>query len=179
MPLRPIRSLFFWLSLLFLGVMTAAQRDGVLSISQDAYFKQLRMCAQVCVNDDTTNDDLEGLRGCSDTVIYDSCFCREDLRSQATSFFSSCIYKRCSFTDAGFNSVTSIYDRYCKFSAAAQQDGLATSTITSGTTPTVVIITTKTAGVDRESAGTAPTAAMKLLLLPLAVVMATYCSFIP
>jgi hypothetical protein len=118
--LRVIISIVFFLSLLFVPSTRAADS---ISITAQPAFTQVRPCVQNClfcgeywlINCPNHADGLNNILSAGIHSIY----CREDLRSTASSYLTSCIasISGCSNTiDVGDG--ISLYNGYCKIDGA-------------------------------------------------------------
>jgi len=112
-----------------------------VSVINEPGYPGLRQCGQrIFGNDAWLKGGSDGLQ-CPSPYL-DSCFCRSDLKPLATSYISSVNYKYCSYGDADFTAEVNLYDSYC--AKAVGNQGVVTSTFSSGTTPTVVVYVTPT-----------------------------------
>lgn len=102
--------------------------DSTITIDQAPAFTSLRGCAQQCLYCPTTcganffyfSGDLGANIGCQQGKVttphyYDSCFCRRDLASSASSYLSSCVTLSCSTQTADVTAAVGLYDQYCGF----------------------------------------------------------------
>jgi hypothetical protein len=93
--------------LLFLSLVSA---DGTFTISSLAAYSSQRVCAQGCFFGGFWN--LPYALACQSPYL-DSCACRTDLASSASSILSSCINNACSSNTNDIVSAESIYSSYC------------------------------------------------------------------
>jgi hypothetical protein len=128
------------------GLLTyPALADPTISIfEQPAYLRQ-RDCVKLCYRCTTPCPVVHGVIGCGGAP-YDTCFCRDDLRSSASSFITSCIDYRCSGAKVDLSSALSLYNGYCHLDGAILGNAIIPSTdaITTmaGGGPTAVVVVT-------------------------------------
>ncbi|ERF71969.1 hypothetical protein EPUS_06528 [Endocarpon pusillum Z07020] len=109
-------------------------------------FTQQRSCASACFwNGDPDNTNAQDVLGiklgcCANSVTCedraaDSCFCRVDLSSLATSWLSTCALHHCSSNAVDVSSAIGVYDEYCRNKwVVATATGTVTNKATSATT---------------------------------------------
>jgi len=141
------------LLILCLQVVPARSQNDAISIWSEPDYVRQRDCLKLCWRCNTPCPVVHGVIGCANAP-FDSCMCREDLRSSASSFLTSCINYRCSSAPTDLTSAVSLYNSYCHLttSLSAPATNVATSTVGGGEggSPTVVIITTVTAKSDAD-----------------------------
>jgi hypothetical protein len=95
---------------------TAATTTGIISIENSEGYYSQRVCVQSALwcgfNRDAAPDNLAVWLGCTDNL--DSCFCRADLASSASSLLTSGINFFCSTADpVDVSSGIAVYNSYC------------------------------------------------------------------
>ncbi|KAK4454909.1 hypothetical protein QBC34DRAFT_490044 [Podospora aff. communis PSN243] len=108
--------------------MATTTKAVTLSIQKEPGYKDLKNCAQTCVDRNNNNGDLEGHLDCGDIRILDSCFCAADTRPKATTFLSSCIITKCKHDQAELTSALKLYDGYCDFKPLTTSKKSSTTT---------------------------------------------------
>ena len=120
-------------------LLVGAQNDRISIFSEPDFVRQ-RDCLKLCWTCTTPCPVVWGVIGCGGAP-FDSCMCREDLRSSASSFLTSCINYRCTSAPHDVTSAVSLYNSYCHLTSL---DEPATSKTAAnvGSAPTVVAATT-------------------------------------
>jgi hypothetical protein len=119
-----------------------------ISIGQDLELQSERDCVRACVAGGIWIPRGGCWLGCELGWDSSECYCREDLRPEASSILSSCIYT--GFTTCAdaydYNAAVSIYDRYCTFTAPATVTATATQSAepSPSNEPVTVTVTSST-----------------------------------
>ncbi|OCL01288.1 hypothetical protein AOQ84DRAFT_404163 [Glonium stellatum] len=92
----------------------AAASGGTVSITQFPAFSTQRYCVQECIYSGRTNGapPLPWSLSCNQPYS-DSCMCRTDLASSASSMLADCINSACSDSPPDITSAQSLYSAYC------------------------------------------------------------------
>lgn len=107
-----LNSISFFLIPLFSHFSTAS--GGTVSITQFPAFSTQRYCVQECIYSGRTNGAPPLPRSLSCKLPYsDSCMCRTDLASSASSLLADCISSACSDSPPDVTSAQSLYSAYC------------------------------------------------------------------
>lgn len=148
---RRIRSFAFPLSTMLTTHLVLALALAITRVSATTTqtlaslpaFTQQRSCATSCFWDGDPNNgakDVLGIKlGCcanSATCQHhaaDSCFCRADLSSVATSWLSECALRRCSSNAVDVSSAIGVYNEYC-MNKWVFAPGVVTGTVTNKAT---------------------------------------------
>ena len=89
---------------------------ATVTIEGQPGYTSLRDCAQHCLGGFLLGDNLQGQLNCPNPLL-ESCYCRTDLASVATTFLSSCASNSCvveqSSTTGCIGSVPGVYSSYC------------------------------------------------------------------
>ena len=102
------------LTILALQSAPVVHSASTVSIVSDSGYISERTCAQNCVWHVGVSDDLITFLGCGNSDGWqNSCYCRSDLQSSASSFLTSCVNKACSTNPVDLASAISIYSTYC------------------------------------------------------------------
>jgi hypothetical protein len=158
--MTPIRAFPpFSLLLLYLALAShPTQADGPISIQSEPAFGSARPCGQNCLYCGQywlVNCDATPLLDVLSCVDLDSCYCRTDLQSSASSYLTSCIASGCSGNTVDIATGISLYNGYCHIDGATLDNyptptGAATVVETSalsaapGNSPIVVVYSTVT-----------------------------------
>lgn len=133
-----------WLILIVLPFITAQ----TVSLNSDSALLQQRDCVQYCMEGSGAgfgHEDIVQAVGCGQSRV-DSCFCRADLRPQASSYLSSCLYTdvhSCS-DPTDYSAAISIYNAYCTFTAPETVTATPTSASDNTAANGVVTVTVTT-----------------------------------
>jgi hypothetical protein len=109
----------FW-PLFFLSATCCVAQNtdpsGTYSIPDLPAYSSQRVCAQGCMGPcyafGSVCDNLPGILQCP-APYYNSCFCRTDLSSSATSWISQCVFSGCNFDNADVQTALELYSSYC------------------------------------------------------------------
>lgn len=123
----------------------AATTTGIVSIEYSPGYLAQRDCVQSALWSGRNNAGPSNIviwLGC--TNLLDSCFCRDDLASSASSLLTSGINSFCSTDSMDVASGVSIYNSYCSRTGTMTLGYVAATTTSSSNAPAVTVTATQT-----------------------------------
>lgn len=103
-----------------------------VAINQSPLFQELPTCAGLCLQDPATYVDVRSGIGCpADPLGQNECYCREDLKSSASSYISSCVLASCGPNTTNVVNAISVSNVYCLTAAGLNGSDFST-TMSSG-----------------------------------------------
>lgn len=145
-------SYYILLYSLFLVELASCQTVSIQSLSA---WKEQRACALECLGgifDDGGNQPPSGLASglqCETATIENSCFCRRDLQTSASSWMSSYLPIYCSSNTEDAKIAFSIYEAYCTTAGFAHNAATTAATGTPNIPATVTATVTAMVTVTR------------------------------
>ena len=132
--------LLFCSSVAFSQSITSMPAAGAVSIQSGSDFSTQRGCLKECLYcvDCSSNfwvfdGDLGQFISCGHHDYYlNSCFCRTDLASSATSYLSSCVFSKCSSASVDVVSAVDLFTSYCRITFESPASNTAIKTIGDG-----------------------------------------------